>query len=319
MALSRKRSSTTSCIERKPGKRIRIDSDVPSALINSLNITLPEPPQVPTFSKPKADFLSVLTSIPDFRDGLRECGVLTSYQYTRLRMSCRTVADNWKPFPHNPTTSDTKDPYFAGLKPVKCDELGCFNTSTHVAIRRCFGRFHPGMFSGCNKNLCIQCVWKAQQAHDIHKNPETEMYHCYHCSRDRRITRDMHPCDCGLTNRPNIHHQPYSDWQCMACRSIQVKGLKMEARRNLEDSEADNRILPRDAWYTGSNATDLNRWISTEARVRNNCPGCGQRCRQLPGQFATRANGLPPLPRAMIRQCMICLGRRPAKPLIQGM
>lgn len=310
MALSKRRVSTTSCIEGPPGKRRRFEVDGPLILINSPGITLPDSPKAPTYPKPKANFLSLFTSIPDFRDALRKGGNLTAYQYTRLRMTCRTVADTWKPFPHDPSTPDTQDPYFVGLKPVKCDELNCPNTSARVAVRRCFGRYHPGIFSGCNKYLCIQCVWQAQQAYDLHKSPHTEMYYCYYCSRDRNILQQMGQCDCGLQNRENINHQPYSDWQCMACRASQFRVFKMQARRNLENLEATNMVLPRDP-RCKDNTPSLKRWICTTGRVRNNCPGCGRHCKQLLGQFATRGSGLPPLPRGMIRQCMVCLGRRP--------
>ncbi|KIW88726.1 uncharacterized protein Z519_10772 [Cladophialophora bantiana CBS 173.52] len=70
----------------------------------------------------KPDFVSVLSHIAPFEHGLRRAGVLNKYDYARLRMTCKTTAELLKPYPYNPRRQDTKDPYFAGLRVITCDQ-----------------------------------------------------------------------------------------------------------------------------------------------------------------------------------------------------
>ena len=310
MATSKRQRSFSDCVEVLSGKQRRIETENHISLTSCLTLHNQQVPPPPSYSKPKLDLVSLLTSIPDFRDGLREVGGLSPYDYTRLRLTSRTVADLFKSFPHIPTQPDTKDPYFAGLKPVKCDD--CPNTSDIVAVSRCYGRYHSGIFSGCNKFICINCVRRAQQFYDHHKCPQTELYYCRPCSRSTKICNQFRPCDCGLTNRENIHQQPYSDWQCTACRATQFHVDLMQARSNLENLEATNQLLPRDQWARMSR-TSMARWIYHHEGVmnRNHCPGCGRACKALQGAFETRGSGIAPLPQRMIRQCAVCFGRRP--------
>jgi len=310
MATSKRQRSMSDCVEALSGKQRRVEIENPLSLTNSLTLHHQHISPPRSYSKPQLDFVSLLTCIPDFRHGLIEVGGLSPYDYTRLRLTSRTVADLFKPYPRIPTQPDTKDPYFAGLKPVKCDD--CPNTSDSVAVSRCYSRYHPGVFSGCNKWICIRCVDRAQQSYDHHKSPETELYYCRPCSRSTTIRNQLRSCDCGLTHREDIHQQPYSDWQCMACRATQYRVLNMQARSNLENLEATNQLLPRDRWAHKSRS-GMERWIYHHEGVmnRNHCPGCGRACKALQGAFATRGSGIAPLPQGMIRQCAVCFGRRP--------
>jgi len=141
-------------------------------------------PQFLEFVKLRPEFLAIFTHVTPFQDGLRQAGGMTIHEYSRLRMTCQTVAKSWKPFPHDATKPDNlSEPYFSGLKPVQCDEPGCLNTSDKVAIRPCYGRKHPmaGIYCGCNKNVCIRCAQRAQKAFDHHNQTETELHCCLPC------------------------------------------------------------------------------------------------------------------------------------------
>lgn len=299
-------------IEELPSKRRRLNQDAPNFLTAVNRVPVPEHPVLPSWSRPRG-FLGLFTHIPDFQKGLLEVGGLTAYDYTRLRMSCRTIAEAWKPYPHKEFEPDSKDPYFAGLCPVACNEEGCRRTSDKVPIRRCYGRYHPGIFSGCNKYLCLYCVWTAQRDFDQHKIEGNELHYCRPCSksfnRHRTGPASLKQCECGFKNRDNIHKQPYSEWQCSCCRASLNKMLSHVARHNLINLEAQELVAPRDRWL-GPYMHGLARWIDTAAINRNNCPGCGRWYGKLVKTYHHCDNN-GHWPRDMVRQCVVCLEPRP--------
>ncbi|OQV03173.1 hypothetical protein CLAIMM_08252 [Cladophialophora immunda] len=104
--------------EGSPGKQHHHD------LTESLLTTTNSPGDYPIYSAPRPDFLSVFNRVAPFVDGLRESGILDRYDYARLRMTCKTTAQELKPYPYDRTEADTKDPYFAGVQAIPCDDCG---------------------------------------------------------------------------------------------------------------------------------------------------------------------------------------------------
>ncbi|EXJ92506.1 hypothetical protein A1O3_01058 [Capronia epimyces CBS 606.96] len=311
MALNgKRRHSEIESNDETPGKRRRDSLACPSSVSDPMDLELPP------YNKPEPNFVSVFACIIPFRDLLRKVGGLTAEQYTRLRMSCRTVAELWKPIPIRPLEVDPRDPYFAGLKPVKCGELGCSRTSNLLPIRRCYGRHNPtaGIFSGCNKLICSQCAWLAQQTHIYRKAQASEMHYCRPCSQWIRQDNPcgLPECGCAFNIDEHINHQTYSEWQCMDCRfQLHRHYFEERARLNLKYLEAEKRVLARDIRIK-PDTPGLERWIAKRGMNKNNCPGCGIWYGALTKTYSKEewSNCAPFLPAAMLRQCMVCLGQR---------
>ncbi|EXJ85563.1 hypothetical protein A1O1_05927 [Capronia coronata CBS 617.96] len=297
-----------------PGKRRRIDLAGSQALTYPTSNPESKNLKIPFYNQPNLDLVSIFSCVAPFRDRLREAGGLTAREYTRLRMTCRTVAEQWRPFPYGSLEADPRDSYFAGLKPIKCEEVGCFRDSSSVAIRRCHGRYHPmaGIFSGCNKSICLQCVWKAQQEHVHRKAKPTEMHYCRPCSQDIRHDNPhgLPQCQCVFTIDESISNQDHSEWQCMGCRSAFYRLLEMKARHNLKHLEAEGRVLPRD-FRIHQDSPGLERWIAKPGMNRNNCPCCGRWYRRILDSYPriAQSNCRFPPP-SMLRRCMVCLNQR---------
>lgn len=293
--------------EEAAGKRPRLDLAFHTPSQHSTASDKPNPPKTPLFSKFEASFTSLFVHIPQFRDGLREVGGLSEFDYTRLRLTSRAVADLWKPFPHNHPSPGAQDPYFSGLRVTKCGD--CRQPSTQVSIRPCMGE-HKDIFSGCKKFVCGTCVAQAQQHYDRYQDPATELYYCKLCSRDKSVLSTFALCLCGLKEPKNVLHQSCTEWQCSLCRGVQYRWQTMHARSNLQCMEVDGVLYPRSSY---TDKSKMHRWIlhEPEEPIRNHCPRCGWACRSLQGAFATRGSGNLPLPTRMIRQCAVCLGRRP--------
>ncbi len=280
-------------------------------------------PQYLDFVKLKPDFLTIFTHITPFQDGLRESGGMTTIDYTRLRMTCRTVAESYKPFPHNATKPDShlSEPYFAGLKSesVRCDDMGCRNTSDIVAVRPCYGRKHPlaGIYCGCNKNVCIRCAQRAQRAFDHHQQVETELHVCFPCAQMAGATSpsedETELCKCGLTGKNMLDEPADTDFQCMPCRSTYFRVDTMMASNNLRCLEDNDRLRARDRWchVGGGMSGNLHRWIHPGAANRNNCPGCGCNYRRIVASYPASALNEDGVLTGVVRQCAICLKQRP--------
>lgn len=307
MELQKRKLCDSICTEEAAGKRPCLVLAAHTLAEYSTTSDKSKAPQTPIFSKFQAKFTSLFVHIPPFRDGLREVGGLSEFDYTRLRLTSHAVADLWKPFPHKRPYPEALDPYFSGLAETKCGD--CKQPSTQVSIRPCTSKY-KAIFSGCKKFVCGTCVVESQQHYDRYQDPATELYYCKLCSSNKSIRSSLAPCLCGLGQPNTAFHQSCTGWQCSLCRGDQYQLQTMQARSNLQRMEVNGVLEPRSI-HTDSSV--LHRWIlhKPDERVRNYCPGCGWACRSLQGAFATRCGGIPPLPTRMIRQCAVCLGRRP--------
>ncbi|OAP57482.1 hypothetical protein AYL99_08220 [Fonsecaea erecta] len=267
---------------------------------------------LPVFSVPRPDFLTVFSRVAPFADGLRESAILDRYDYTRLRMTCRTIAEVWKPYPYDRGRPDTKDRYFAGVQAIPCDDCGI--PSDRLVVKPCHGMGpeKAGSFSGCEKLVCTYCVMFAQRSHASPMNVDNELHYCQPCSWHffrRMQTRDPAEgrCRCALRSGGPVVEQPDSEWQCKDCRIALVEKLSCAARDNLMAMEARGQVFARD--YTRHPfAGGVNRWIDHEHANRNHCPGCGINYIQLLQTWEdSNWDEIADWPCGMVRQCMTCL------------
>jgi hypothetical protein len=118
-------------------------------------------------------------------------------------------------------------------------------------------------------------------------------------------------CECGFHGKADIEAQDHSDWQCAGCRASHFRVQKMTAGRNLEEREAEGRVLPIDPSKRKGPLDCLKRWINVTWNNRNYCPGCHRDYRHVENSYYDRIRGDYRPSSQWLKQCMVCLGRRP--------
>ncbi|KIY01391.1 uncharacterized protein Z520_02943 [Fonsecaea multimorphosa CBS 102226] len=294
--------------EEPPGKRHH--RDLTKALLTTPNSLLGD---YPAYSPPQPDFLSVFSRIAPFVDGLRECGGLDRYDYTRLRMTCKTTAQEWKPYPYDRCEPDTQDRYFAGLQAIPCSDCGV--PSDRLVVKPCYGLgpWKADGFSGCNKLVCAYCVVKALRAHGPYRNVGNELHYCQPCSWNlcRTSTQALaHECQCTFHHSGDIVDQPDPEWQCTDCRVTLLEKLSNAARDNLMIMETQQHVVVRDERRHPFAAGGLERWINPDHENRNHCPGCGIHYIDLVQTWEDDAewDEMGYWHADMVRRCASCLG-----------
>ncbi|KIW35088.1 uncharacterized protein PV07_01808 [Cladophialophora immunda] len=289
--------------EGSPGKQHHHD------LTGSLLTTTNSPGDYPIYSAPRPDFLSVFNRVAPFVDGLRESGILDRYDYARLRMTCKTTAQELKPYPYDRTEADTKDPYFAGVQAIPCDDCGI--PSDRLVVKPCHGLGtwkSEGGFSGCGKLVCTYCVMFAQGSRWA--EGAYELHYCRPCGwrfhRDHPGARTGEPCRCDFKHGGDVVDQPDSQWQCESCRRTLHETLSTAARDNLMALEAERLVFVRDHSQHPF-AGGSRRWINDARRNRNFCPGCGVDYLGLIRTWEDSDWDGIRYPHDMVRQCMACL------------
>ncbi|EXJ70171.1 uncharacterized protein A1O5_06239 [Cladophialophora psammophila CBS 110553] len=270
----------------------------------------------PASSRPKPDFVSVLSHIAPFEHGLRRAGVLNQYDYARLRMACKTTAELLKPYPYNPRRQDTKDPYFAGLRVTPCDQCHMM-TSDRLLVKPCYGHGCPntGGTSACGKFICISCVFSAHLKSNRSRISD-EVHYCRPCSQrfhqGRTESQAPRRCQCGWRENEDVRDQPSSEWLCFGCRSKRNEMLPITASHNVLTLEVQQSRFPLDRGQPPS-AGNLKRWIGLSSNNRNDCPGCGIDYAALGWTWMNSDSELDgdDWPRDMVRQCVYYLEPKP--------
>ena len=249
------------------------------------------------YVKPTPDFLSVLTCCAPFEDGLRESGFLNKYDYTNLRMSCKTTAKVLKPYPYGEAEPDTKDPFFAELRLRFCSHCG--NGSDKFVVKPCAGY---GPRQGChfdNSFVCIHCVTSGHRHRHLDRE-EREVCACRPCSEAFRVNGTLQRCQCGYRTPEDIVRP--SEWQCWDC-TVTANGFEEEDLHGLMDLEAIQSNIKANQSHHRS-AIELSRWSGPYSKC---CPSCG--C--LPSQIRKSWTNVElddnfHWPRHSVRVCLTC-------------